>query len=218
MIKRDAVKSREVVFVLILGILASATVGMLLPAALATRRSNAAPVPYTGVQGALGYTGVDTDVAIQGQGFLAVRLPSNQIAYTRHGELVVNNQNHLVVAVGQGYELVPSITLPPGSANLVISALGSLTVSTPGSSTATKVGQLSLTCFQNPRSLHPAGQGLYLETNASGPGILATTDTNTGPQFLQRYLEADAAPSGSMRQDAPQDAVTFPDLKDERSQ
>ena len=47
-------------------------------------------------------------------------------AYTRNGQFFVNNQNQLVVGMGDGYELDPPLTIPTGVTNIQISQDGIL--------------------------------------------------------------------------------------------
>jgi flagellar basal-body rod protein FlgF len=52
-------------------------------------------------QGALTTTGRPLDVAVQGQGFIAVQGPNGQEAYTRNGDLQVTPEGLLVTSTGQ---------------------------------------------------------------------------------------------------------------------
>jgi flagellar basal-body rod protein FlgG len=64
-------------------------------------------------QGSLEQTGNGLDLAINGQGYFQILLPSGQIAYTRDGSFQVSAQGQLVTA--KGYQLQPSITIPRNS-------------------------------------------------------------------------------------------------------
>src|SRR2546430_5902755 len=66
-------------------------------------------------QGSLESTNRPLDVAIQGNGFLKIKIMdgiSNGIGYTRNGTFFVNNKNELVLGMGDGYRLEPRITIP----------------------------------------------------------------------------------------------------------
>ncbi|MGZ3367036.1 MAG: flagellar hook-basal body protein, partial [Caulobacteraceae bacterium] len=61
-------------------------------------------------QGSLTQTNNKLDVAIQGRGYLQVLLPSGETAYTRAGNLSVNQAGQLVT--NMGYQIVPALTIP----------------------------------------------------------------------------------------------------------
>ncbi len=63
-----------------------------------------------GAQGSLQQTGRPLDIAIQGEGYFQVKLPSGQTSLTRNGALSVDGQGHLVTS--DGSLLDPPITLP----------------------------------------------------------------------------------------------------------
>jgi flagellar basal-body rod protein FlgG len=144
-------------------------------------------------QGSLENTGVPTDVGIQGPGFFRVKVLQtlgDGTAYTRNGQFNVNAQGQLVVGIGDGYELVPPITLPIGTTNIQISQDGIITGNKPGSNTPTQLGQFQLTQFANPQGLQLLGGSLYQETQASGPPITTNPGDQGAGQLLQNFLEA----------------------------
>ena len=71
-------------------------------------RSSASEMIQT--QGDFDQTGNQLDLAIQGNGFFQVQLPSGQLAYTRAGSFQVDAQGQMVTA--DGYALQPAITIP----------------------------------------------------------------------------------------------------------
>ena len=117
-------------------------------------------------QGAIRLTENPLDVAITGEGFLQVDLPSGQTAYTRDGTLQVNENGELVTT--QGYTINPGITVPADATDIDINESGEVLVSVPGQTAPTNVGQLQLANFINPVGLEAMGDNLYLETDASG--------------------------------------------------
>ncbi|MAI63185.1 MAG: flagellar basal-body rod protein FlgG [Micavibrio sp. TMED27] len=117
-------------------------------------------------QGAIRLTENPLDVAITGEGFLQVDLPSGQTAYTRDGTLQVNENGELVTT--QGYTINPGITVPANATDIDINESGEVLVSVPGQTAPTNVGQLQLANFINPVGLEAMGDNLYLETDASG--------------------------------------------------
>src|ERR1043165_5230183 len=70
------------------------------------------------MQGDYSATGNPLDLAIQGQGFLQVRLPSGETAYTRSGAFHLDAQGNVVTA--EGDPLDPSVTIPTGATSITI--------------------------------------------------------------------------------------------------
>jgi flagellar basal-body rod protein FlgG len=106
------------------------------------------------------------DVAISGNGFLQVRRPDGQPAYTRAGQLGVDPNGVLVNA--QGLPLVPQITVPNNATALVIGENGVVTATLPGNTQPAELGTINLTTFVNPAGLLALGENLFQETPASG--------------------------------------------------
>ena len=116
--------------------------------------------------GSIQTTGQSLDVAITGNGFIQVRRPDGEPAYTRAGQLQVDSNGVLVNA--QGLPLVPQITVPNNATAITIGENGVVSASVPGSVTPTQLGQLTLTTFVNPAGLQALGENLFQETAASG--------------------------------------------------
>lgn len=144
-------------------------------------------------EGSLESTNRDLDVGIQGPGFFKVKVLNtvgNGEAYTRNGNFFLNDKGELVLGMGDGYRLIPPITIPTGSTQISISQDGNITVLKPGSNVKTNVGQLKLTQFVNPQGLQLLGGSLFQETEASGPPIDSKPGENGAGTVLQTYLEA----------------------------
>jgi flagellar basal-body rod protein FlgG len=116
--------------------------------------------------GSIQTTGQSLDVAITGSGFLQVRRPDGQAAYTRAGQLQVDSNGVLVNA--QGLPLVPQITVPNNATAISIGENGMVSATVPGNVAPTELGQLTLTTFVNPAGLQAMGENLFQETAASG--------------------------------------------------
>jgi flagellar basal-body rod protein FlgG len=116
--------------------------------------------------GSVQTTGQSLDVAIVGNGFLQVKRPTGDPAYTRAGQLQVDATGHLVNA--QGLPLVPEIVIPSNATSIAIGQNGMVSVTMPGSATPTELGQLTLTSFINPVGLVALGENLFQESAASG--------------------------------------------------
>ncbi len=73
-------------------------------------------------QGSLGQSGGDLDMAIDGNGYFEVTLPSGLSAYTRDGAMNRSADGQIVTS--DGYPVVPGITIPSDARSLSISAAG----------------------------------------------------------------------------------------------
>jgi flagellar basal-body rod protein FlgG len=74
--------------------------------------------------GVLTETGIDTHLAIEGDGFFKVTFPSGDIRYTRDGTFGLNDQRQLVTADGLMVE--PAITIPIEAESFTISPDGAV--------------------------------------------------------------------------------------------
>ncbi|MBN9148267.1 MULTISPECIES: flagellar basal-body rod protein FlgG [unclassified Nitrobacter] len=118
-------------------------------------------------QGTLSMTGNDLDIAIRGEGFFKIQMPDGTYQYTRDGTFQMDNQGRVVNA--QGNPVQPTITIPQNSSGITINAQGQVSVTLPGSTTPTVLGQIGLTRFVNKAGLQPVGDNNFTETPASGP-------------------------------------------------
>jgi flagellar basal-body rod protein FlgG len=112
-------------------------------------------------------TGNDLDIAIRGEGFFKIQMPDGTYQYTRDGTFQMDNQGRIVNA--QGNPVQPTITIPQNSSGITINAQGQVSVTLPGSTTPTVLGQIGLTRFVNKAGLQPVGDNNFTETPASGP-------------------------------------------------
>lgn len=122
-------------------------------------------------QGSLQNTGVDTDVAIMGEGFFRVQTYDGSFAYTRDGAFKVDMNGQLVT--NNGYRVMPEIILPEGFdlRTMTISDDGRVSVKVLGGNDPVDVGQLELYRFPNAAGLEADGNNLYSVTQASGAAI-----------------------------------------------
>ena len=116
--------------------------------------------------GSLQTTSQQLDVAISGNGFLQVRRPNGDAAFTRAGQLQLDANGTLVNA--QGLPLVPQITVPNTATAITIAENGTVSATIPGQSAPAELGALTLTSFVNPAGLLALGENLFSETAASG--------------------------------------------------
>ncbi len=103
------------------------------------------------LQGDLSATGNPLDLAIQGNGFFQVTLPTGDTAYTRSGEFHMDAQGNVVTA--DGNPLTPGITIPPGVTSITVGSDGTVSVTQAGQQAAQQVGSIQLALFPNPGGL-----------------------------------------------------------------
>jgi len=116
--------------------------------------------------GSLQTTSQQLDVAISGNGFLQVRRPNGDAAFTRAGQLQIDANGTLVNA--SGLPLVPQITVPNNATAITIAENGTVSATIPGQAAPAEIGALTLTGFVNPAGLLALGENLFSETAASG--------------------------------------------------
>jgi flagellar basal-body rod protein FlgG len=121
-------------------------------------------------QGAMEQTGRDLDIAIEGNGFLQVIDPVTQnILYTRSGNLDVNANGQLVIGSAQTGRLIePAVTIPQDATKVVFNPNGQVLVQQVGQQQLVPLADLQLVNFINPDGLLKLGENLYQMTDASG--------------------------------------------------
>lgn len=140
------------------------------------------------LQGDFSATGNALDLAIQGQGFFQVHLPSGEIAYTRSGAFHLDGQGNVVTAEGDPIE--PSITIPADATSITVGSDGTVSVAQPGQAQAQQVGTIQTVLFPNPGGLNSVGKNLFLATSGSGDPIVGTPGGSEGLGALEQgYLE-----------------------------
>lgn len=141
-------------------------------------------------QGSLEETRRKLDIAIQGDGFFRVNLPSGQEAYTRFGHFVVDPTTSQLVD-SNGNVLADGISIPADATDVSISRDGTVQVSTPLATTLTQVGQIQLVRFQNPAGLTPMGDSLFVVTSEeiTGAPQLTTPGLQGAGVLQQGFLE-----------------------------
>lgn len=145
--------------------------------------------------GSLQITERALDIAIQGEGFLPVRIytedkPDGDTAYTRNGVLYMNRTGDIVVGGNDGYALMPGVKFPPGVTQVTIGLDGRIQVLVAASDQPKEVGQIHLSTFADPTALRPLGGGLYTETPASGQALELLPGSRGAGRILQGQLEA----------------------------
>jgi flagellar basal-body rod protein FlgG len=143
--------------------------------------------PRLMTQGTLSPTGGDLDIAIRGEGYFKIQLTDGTYAYTRDGSFTTDGQGRVVTA--QGNPVQPTITIPQNASGLTINQQGQVSVTLPGSSTPSVIGQIALTRFINKAGLQPIGDNLFTDTPASGPPQDGLANADGFGDLQQRNLE-----------------------------
>jgi flagellar basal-body rod protein FlgG len=139
-------------------------------------------------QGALTKTDNRYDMALQGQGYFQVTLPSGETAYTRAGSFQLSDQGELVT--NDGYPVQPGITVPQGAVDVIVSKTGEVQIKLAGTPALQTVGQLQLANFVNEAGLEAMGDNLFKETAASGQPTVAVPGEPGFGTVAQGFLEA----------------------------
>lgn len=147
------------------------------PASVAVMLSQGSPIQTNG----------DLDVAIEGNGYLEVTMPSGISAYTRDGSLKRSAEGQIVTS--DGYPLVPDITIPQEAKSISISASGEVMAYFSDQVDPENLGQITLANFVNPKGLEAMGSNLFLETTASGPAQVANPGEEGLGTLRGGYLE-----------------------------
>ena len=126
-------------------------------------------------QGALKETGLPTDLALEGEGFFAVRRAGGEIMYTRAGNLAVDAQGRLATSGGDLVLGEDGGEIRVEGTGFAVDADGRVSVN------GEPRGRLMLAAFDDPGALVKAGEGLF-----RGQGARAAE----GVAVRQGYLEA----------------------------
>jgi flagellar basal-body rod protein FlgG len=138
-------------------------------------------------QGSLAATGNDLDVAIEGNGYLEVTLPSGQTAYTRDGALKRTAEGLIVTS--DGYAVSPEVTIPADARSISINGAGEVYAYFADTEEAQLLGQFNLAGFTNAKGLEAIGSNLFVQTEASGPSLISTPGLDGLGTLRQGYLE-----------------------------
>jgi flagellar basal-body rod protein FlgG len=139
------------------------------------------------ISGAIQQTGNPLDVAIEGNGFFQITLPSGETAYTRAGTFKKDSQGRLVNS--EGFSVQPEISIPPDALSVSIAVDGTVSVTQPGATQPQEVGAIELVRFVNPAGLRNTGHNLFMPTQASGDPTPGTPGREGFGTLLQGFTE-----------------------------
>ncbi|WP_024655022.1 flagellar basal-body rod protein FlgG [Borrelia hispanica] len=140
-------------------------------------------------QGNLQVTNLNTDVAIEGDGFYKVLLSDGTYGYTRDGSFKIDANGNLVTS--QGYILLPEISFPEEyiKNSIAISQEGIISVKVNEGLEPIELGQIEITRFVNPSGLNAIGNNIFKETIGSGEEISGIPGSNGMGKLKQGMLE-----------------------------
>jgi len=128
-------------------------------------------------------TGGALDVAIEGDGFLAVETKQGT-AYIRGGSFHINRNNELVTSTGERV-LGSSGPITIDGHDIQVAQDGTITVTetTGDGAVATNVGQLRVVTFERPQNLKKQGDSQYVDPGNAGMQVM--TDPRVEGQSLE---------------------------------
>jgi flagellar basal-body rod protein FlgG len=139
------------------------------------------------LQGDFQQTSNELDIAIEGNGFIQISLPSGDKAYTRAGALKRDSEGR--ICTSDGYLIEPNVTIPQTATKVSIEADGTISALIEGQSKPQQIGKIDLYTFPNLTGLNAMGKSLFRETEASGAAIAGKAGENGFGTILQGYLE-----------------------------
>ena len=139
-------------------------------------------------QGTLTQTSNSLDLAIRGNGYFPVTLPSGDTAYTRDGTFGLSPDGTIVTA--DGYPIAGGITIPANATSVTISSNGAVQASLDGQAAPQTVGTIQLATFPNETGLDAQGDNLFLQSGASGNAVTGNPGAPGFGSVLQGYVES----------------------------
>ncbi len=139
-------------------------------------------------QGNLQQTSNSLDVAIKGNGYFQVTLPTGETAYTRDGTFGLSPTGQIVTA--DGYPVAPGISVPTNATSVAINASGEVQVTQDGTTAPTTVGTIQLAVVPNDAGLDARGDNLLLASAASGQPVTGNPGTPGFGSVMQGFVES----------------------------
>ena len=138
-------------------------------------------------QGNLQQTSNALDLAIQGNGYFQVTLPTGATAYTRDGTFGLAPDGTIVTA--DGYVVQPGIQVPTNATSVTINTSGQVQATISGQTAPQTLGQLQLAAFPNDAGLQAQGGNLFVQTSASGAPVAGTPGAPGFGSVMQGFIE-----------------------------
>jgi flagellar basal-body rod protein FlgG len=138
-------------------------------------------------QGNLQQTSNSLDLAVSGNGYFQITLPSGETAYTRDGTFSLSPDGEIVTA--DGYVVQPGITIPSNATSVAINSAGQVQATLSGQAAPQTVGQIQLAVFPNETGLAAQGDNLFLQSAASGNPVTGTPASPGFGSVMQGFVE-----------------------------
>ena len=138
-------------------------------------------------QGPLQITDNPLDLALTGDGFFQIELPSGETAYTRSGVFQINQDGEIVTS--NGLRLSPAITVPTDAISVEINESGEVFAQMPNQTDMQNLGQIQIASFVNPAGLEALGDNLFVETEGSGAPVVGNPAEDNFATIRQGALE-----------------------------
>lgn len=135
--------------------------------------------------GSLKSTGRALDVAIKGSGFLELITANGEFAYTRLGNLQVNEEGLLAV---NGLALSDKIQIPENTKKIDVKANGVVVATYSDSDTTVELGQIQLANAINSTSFRPIGDAMYQIDESAEITLHQAGEDGTG-EIQQGFIE-----------------------------
>jgi flagellar basal-body rod protein FlgG len=158
------------------------------PAIQVGRGTRLAGIQRMHSQGADEQTNRPLDMAIEGEGFFQVQLPSGGTAYTRDGAFEMSDTGTLVTS--GGLTILPGIKIPTGSSQVTVAQNGIVSVKQGDLTNPVEVGRIELARFANPSGMEALGENLYAATPSSGEAAPGFPGDEGVGRLLQGHLES----------------------------
>lgn len=138
-------------------------------------------------QGNLVLTENTLDLAINGEGYFQIELPSGETGFSRAGSFQLSPDGSIVSA--DGNIIQPGVTIPADAVDITVNSSGEVLVKLDGQVAPTNVGQFELAIFPNEAGLLAIGDNTFLETPASGSPSSGTPESSGFGRIQQGFLE-----------------------------
>ncbi|MDX8410225.1 MAG: flagellar hook basal-body protein [Mariprofundales bacterium] len=147
-------------------------------------------------QGALVVQGNGFSVAVNGHGYLPLKLSNGETGYSRGASLSVSKDGALTDSAGNS--VVPGIQLPTSVKAVSVDSTGVVSA-TDLSGQRKNYGQLQLAVFSNPSALQQVGNGMLLSSRESGSALLNAPGNGVAGSLLFGASEqSNVAPASDM--------------------